>query len=87
MNLVRALGEIAGSDTGARHGLRLYRDETEAEQVTYRDLYISAGRVADGLVEHGVTPGERVAITLPTSAGFARTFFGVLAAEIGRAHV
>ncbi|PWG08476.1 AMP-binding protein [Streptomyces sp. V2] len=80
MNLVRALGEIAGSDTGARHGLRLYRDETEAEQVTYRDLYISAGRVADGLVEHGVTPGERVAITLPTSAGFARAFFGVLAA-------
>ncbi|MEX3100033.1 MULTISPECIES: AMP-binding protein [unclassified Streptomyces] len=80
MNLVRALGEIAGSDTGARHGLRLYRDETEAEHVTYRDLYISAGRVADGLVEHGVTPGERVAITLPTSAGFARAFFGVLAA-------
>lgn len=78
MSLVRALAEVAGRDTG--HGIRLFRGDTEAEHVTYDQLYEEAGRLAQGLLERGVRRGERVAVALPTSIDFARALFGVWAA-------
>nr|AWW87429.1 CoA ligase [Streptomyces sp.] len=78
MSLVRALAEVAGRDTG--HGIRLFRGDAQAEHVTYDQLYEEAGRLAQGLLERGVQPGERVAIALPTSIDFARALFGVWAA-------
>ncbi|MFE6776686.1 fatty acyl-AMP ligase [Streptomyces sp. NPDC057702] len=78
MSLVRALATVAGDTTG--HGIRLFRGEEEVERVPFDLLYEQAGALAQGLREHGVQRGDRVAIALPTSVDFARAFFGVLAA-------
>ncbi|GAA0452956.1 AMP-binding protein [Streptomyces sp. NPDC046215] len=78
MNLTAALGAVAERRTG--HGIRLFRGEEERERTGFDELYSQAGRLACGLLERGVRPGERVAIALPTSVDFARALFGVLAA-------
>lgn len=45
---------------------------------SYADLRQAAGRVAGGLVEHGVVSGDRVGIMLPTGTDYVATFFAVL---------
>lgn len=47
-------------------------------QWSYGDLQSAARRVAAGLHSHGVRPGERVGIMLPTGSDYVATFFGVL---------
>ncbi|MEV0280810.1 AMP-binding protein [Streptomyces sp. NPDC050610] len=78
MSITAALKDVAERGTG--HGIRLFRGDQERERTGYDELYAQAGRVACGLLERGVRPGERVAIALPTSIDFARALFGVLAA-------
>ncbi|MBT2382969.1 AMP-binding protein [Streptomyces sp. ISL-11] len=78
MTLTAALRDVAERGTG--HGVRLFRGDRERERAGFDELYAQAGRVACGLLERGVRPGERVAIALPTSIDFARALFGVLAA-------
>lgn len=55
------------------------RDE-QAETLTYREILERARRVAGGLVDAGVAPGDRVAIVLPTSPDFMDAFFGAVLA-------
>src|SRR5215475_1387795 len=76
--LAGALGAVAERDTG--RGIRLFREGREAERVDFGQLHAEAGQLACGLLERGVAAGERVGIALPTSADFARAFFGVVAA-------
>jgi fatty-acyl-CoA synthase len=78
MSLVEALAGVAARGSG--RGLVVLNGDREAERLRYAELYADAGHVACGLLKRGVMPGERVAIALPTSADFARAFFGVLAA-------
>ncbi|MEU5427435.1 AMP-binding protein [Streptomyces olivoreticuli] len=78
MTLTVALRDVAERGTG--HGIRLFRGDQERERAGFDELYAQAGRLACGLLERGVRPGERVAIALPTSIDFARALFGVLAA-------
>ncbi|SEL79198.1 class I adenylate-forming enzyme family protein [Streptacidiphilus jiangxiensis] len=49
-----------------------------AEQLTYSELYDRALRVAQGLRERGVRPGEAVAVHLPNSLWFTVSYYGVL---------
>ena len=49
-------------------------------QLTYGALYEGARRVAGGLQQRGLAPGESVAIMLPTGLEYLRAFFGALLA-------
>ncbi|MFY0311325.1 AMP-binding protein [Leisingera sp. D0M16] len=58
----------------------LWHSENFEEQFSYAELDDAARMVAQGLIDLGVAPGERVAIMLPTSLDFFRAFFGVVMA-------
>jgi len=63
---------------GNRPHVLLWRGEDDEQTITYAELDREARVMAAGLIEHGLTPGERVAIMLPTEAAFFAAFFGVL---------
>ncbi len=65
---------------GDRPHLWLWRSDEEEERISYADLHRMARRVAGGLRDHGLEPGGRVAIMLPTEAAFFQAFFGILLA-------
>src|SRR5665647_1148500 len=67
----------------ARHPDRLHltvlQDEaTVLGSLTYAELAARARAIARGLIVRGVTPGDRVALMLPTSVDYFTTFFGIL---------
>jgi 1-acyl-sn-glycerol-3-phosphate acyltransferase len=72
-------------DWHARHHpdhphIRLYRDDGDAETLTYGALREGAARVAAGLQDLGLAAGQPVALMLPTGAEYFRCFAGVLLA-------
>ena len=60
--------------------IRFYADEGEGEVLTYGDLAAGAARMAAGLQNQDLRPGEAVAIMLPTETDYFLAFFGVLLA-------
>ncbi len=78
MDLVHALEQAA--DCAAAKTMSMLRGGRVEEQLTFAELYQTAGRVGAALARLGVVPGERIAITLPNSSAFARAFFGILCA-------
>jgi long-chain acyl-CoA synthetase len=50
------------------------------DRVSYRELWDRAARVAGGLRDDGIKPGDRVAIRLPNSIDWMLAFFGGLMA-------
>ena len=52
--------------------------ENHVETVTYAGLREAALAVSGGILDSGVVPGARVALMLPTCAGFLHAFFGIL---------
>jgi 1-acyl-sn-glycerol-3-phosphate acyltransferase len=60
--------------------VRFYNDDGEGEVLTYGVLAQGAARVAAGLQNHDLRPGESVAIMLPTGRDYFLAFFGVLLA-------
>ncbi|GAB4343016.1 MAG: AMP-binding protein [Desulfobulbaceae bacterium] len=52
----------------------------EPASLSYHDLLTGAGRVAAGLQHAGLTPGDTVALILPTGEDYFFSFFGVLLA-------
>ena len=63
---------------GSRPHILLWRGEDDEQSITYADLDRAARSVGRGLLEKGLTPGDRVAIMLPTEAAFFEAFFGVI---------
>ncbi|MEW8245383.1 MAG: AMP-binding protein [Candidatus Thiodiazotropha endolucinida] len=57
-----------------------YGNDGEPDEMSYRDLWQGATRVATGLWERSVQPGDRVALMLPTGVSYFHSFFGVLLA-------
>ncbi|TCS95974.1 AMP-binding protein [Hazenella coriacea] len=57
-------------DPSSRHRLALIweGDNGETRKYTYRDLWLEVNRFAQGLVQLGVKPGDRIAIYLPMIA-------------------
>jgi long-chain acyl-CoA synthetase len=51
-----------------------------AGRLTYRELWDRASRVAGGLRDAGITPGDRVALRLPNGNDWVLAFFGTLLA-------
>lgn len=58
----------------------LYEEEKEPEKISYEKLLISAQAVATGLQQLSLSPGQTVAIMLPTSGDYLFSFFGILLA-------
>jgi 1-acyl-sn-glycerol-3-phosphate acyltransferase len=57
------------------------REDAGTEQpITYGALWTEATRVAAGLRDRGVVPGERVALLLRTELAFFQAYFGILLA-------
>ena len=55
------------------------RDESD-HPVSLREIRSRAHRIAGGLRDLGVAPGDRVALVLPTGPEFVASFFGALVA-------
>ena len=68
----------------ARHADRphicFYHGDNDTETLTYGQLKARAQAVAAGLREHGLAPGQAVAIMLPTCLEFFYSFYGTLIA-------
>ena len=58
----------------------LYEEEKEPEKISYDKLLISAQAIATGLQQLSLSPGQTVAIMLPTSGDYLFSFFGILLA-------
>jgi 1-acyl-sn-glycerol-3-phosphate acyltransferase len=58
----------------------LHEDAAAERPITYRALWDGARNVAAALAEHGVAPGDTVALMLRTEEAFFRTFAGILMA-------
>jgi 1-acyl-sn-glycerol-3-phosphate acyltransferase len=56
------------------------QEEAGERSITYRALWDGARDVAAALAEHGVAPGDTVALMLRTEEAFFRTFAGILMA-------
>jgi 1-acyl-sn-glycerol-3-phosphate acyltransferase len=60
--------------------LRILGEDADATELTYGDLRDAARAVAAGLLDLGVSPGEAVALMLPTSRDYFVAFLGVVLA-------
>ncbi len=57
-----------------------YNQSDTTEEIGYQDLWQGAARVATGLWERSVRPGDRVALMLPTGKSYFFSFIGILMA-------
>ncbi len=60
--------------------IHLYGKDDELQEISYQSLYKGACRIATGLQQRGLRPGETVAIMLPTSRSYFFSFLGILLA-------
>ncbi len=76
--LIDALEQHAAAHPERVH-LTLIEDEaTPVAAFTYRGLAEAAREAAQGLIERDVTPGDRIALMLPTGRDFFVAFFAIL---------
>ncbi len=60
--------------------IHLYGEDDKPQEISYQSLYEGACQAAAGLQQHGLQPGETVAIMLPTSHSYFFSFLGILLA-------
>ncbi|MGI0115337.1 AMP-binding protein [Zooshikella sp. RANM57] len=58
--------------------LKVWQSDTQEQNLTYGALHHAALSVAQGLLAHGLEPGDRVAVMLVTKPEFFEVFFGIL---------
>jgi 1-acyl-sn-glycerol-3-phosphate acyltransferase len=58
--------------------INILGDDNDVQGLTYQQLWQGAQRVAAGLQQIGVQPGEAAAIMLPTGRDYFFSFFGIL---------
>lgn len=63
-----------------RPHLYLYGEDEIAAEISYAELHAGAAAVAAGLQARGLSPGQTVALMLPTSLDFFYSFYGILLA-------
>ncbi len=63
-----------------RPHILLYGQDDTSKQFTYGDLQSGAQKVAAGLAEQGLLPGQTAAVMLPTSIEYFYCFMGILLA-------
>ncbi len=76
--LVEALEWHVARNPNRLHVTVLQDENIVTASMTYRELDKAARAVAFGLIARDVTPGDRVALMLPTGVEFFAAFFGIL---------
>lgn len=79
----KTLLEVLATHTkehGERPHIRLWQSDREEKQISYGELDRASRAIAHGLLNKGISPGDRVAIMLPTSKDYFVSFIGVLMA-------
>ncbi len=76
--LIEVLEWHAARNSDRLHLTVLQDEMTVLGALTYGELAGRAKRVAQGLIVHDVSPGDRVGVMLPTSIEFFVAFFGIL---------
>lgn len=71
---------LYGEKSPGKQHIFFQHENGQEEIITYGQLLESSLRVAAGLTEIGLKPGEAVSIMLPTTPGFFYAFYGVLLA-------
>lgn len=69
---------LRGRGEPGRAHIQLYEEDDSLHTITFGELCERASSVAAELLRRGLTPGETVAIMLPTCAEFFSTFAGIL---------
>jgi len=77
-SLIEVLEWHAERHPGRLHLTVLQDETTTIGSLAYAELATRARALARGLVTRDVTPGDRVALMLPTGIEFFTTFFGIL---------
>ena len=78
MTLIDALERAARSP----RGVHFIDRKEQGKFVPYEHIYARARSVAGGLKSLGLSPGDRVAIVIPTDVAFYEAFFGALVADM-----
>ncbi len=76
--LIEVLEWHAAQHPNRLHLTVLQDEATVLGSLTYAELAARARAIARGLTARDVTPGDRVALMLPTSIDYFTTFFGIL---------
>jgi len=58
--------------------INILGDDGELQSLTYEQLWQGARKVAAGIQQQGIQPGETVAIMLPTGSDYFFSFYGIL---------
>lgn len=58
--------------------IRILNDEMDEDILTYKHLWDNAQKIAAGLQQRGVQPGETVALMLPTGRDYFVSFYAIL---------
>lgn len=66
--------------TPQRRYLTFYASDSQQQTLSFAELYAGASRVAGGLLEQAVQPGQVVALMLPSGVDFFYAFYGILLA-------
>jgi long-chain acyl-CoA synthetase len=75
--LTRLLDDAAGGFPGTV-ALSTFAMSSVGHRMTYRQLRESTDRLAGGLADNGVKPGDRVALVLPNCPQYVISFFAIL---------
>ena len=74
-DLIAPIPDLLRRHAAARGGKCAYRDANTA--VTYAALLERTGKLAGHLADHGIEPGDKVAIMLPNSVPWVESCFGI----------
>ncbi len=74
------VGEIPLMGARSYEGKRAVVSASGMGELSYRELDDRSNRVANFLRDHGVEPGDRVALYLPNSMEFPEAYFGIIKA-------
>jgi len=66
------------ADGAQRIAIRIYQEDGGTQTFTYGQLQLQANRLSNALKEHGVQPGDRVAIVMPQCFETAVAYIAVL---------
>jgi long-chain acyl-CoA synthetase len=74
-DLIASVPELLRRHAGERGGKLAYRDAQGS--VTYAELEARTGRLAGHLADHGIAPGDAVAMLLPNSVAWVEASFAI----------
>ncbi len=77
---VDTLPALLAAAARSRDGITFVDARENDQTLPFLEIERRAEKVARGLIELGIRPGDRVAMVLPTSPGFLDAFFGTLLA-------